>query len=85
MKEKMKSLKGIGGGDFGGRVNEESAEVQMEKFLVNELMHVFYKIENAPMLLSIKKVSIKKSFAAPDSLDVTMTISLFTGPPDSLK
>ena len=80
MKEKMKSLKGIEGRDFGGRVNEESAEVQMEKVTVNELMHLFYKIENAPMLLSIKKVSIKKSFALPELLDVTMTISLFTGP-----
>jgi hypothetical protein len=80
IKEKMKSLKGIGGRDFGGRVNEESAEVQMEKVAVNELMHVFYKIENAPMPLSIKKVSIKKSFAFPELLDITMTISLFTGP-----
>ena len=85
MKEKMKSIKGIEGRDFGGRANEESAEVQMEKVTVNELVHLFYKIENTPMLLSIKKVSIKKSFAFPELLDVTMTISLFTGPSVSLK
>lgn len=85
IKEKMKSIKGIEGRDIGGQTNEESAEVQIEKVTMNELIHIFYKIENAPMLLSIKKVSIKKSFAAPELLDVTMTISLFTGPPDSLK
>lgn len=85
IKEKMKSIKGIEGRDIGGKTNEETAEVQMEKVTVNELVHVFYKIENAPMLLSIKKVSIKKSFALPELLDVTMTISLFTSPPVNLK
>lgn len=85
VKEKMKSIKGIEGRDIGGQTNEESAEVQIEKVTLNELIHIFYKIENAPMLLSIKKVSIKKSFTAPELLDVNMTISLFTGPLDSHK
>jgi len=85
VKDKMKSIKGVEGRDIGGQMNEESAEVQIEKVTVNELIHIFYKIENAPMLLSIKKVSIKKSFTAPELLDVIMTISLFTGLPDSHK
>jgi hypothetical protein len=80
IKEKVKSIKGIEDRDLGGRINEESADVQMEKITANELINVFFKIENSPMLLSIKKVSIKKSFASPELLDVNMTISLFTGP-----
>ncbi|MDO8784633.1 MAG: hypothetical protein Q7J12_00295 [Syntrophales bacterium] len=80
IKEKMKSLKGIENRDVGGQTNEESAEVQIEKLTLNELVQVFYKIENSPVLFSIKRVSAKKSFTSPELLDVTMTISLFTGP-----
>ncbi len=78
VKGKMKSIKGIGGREIKGQLNEETAEVQMEKVNMNELVNIFYKLENAPLLLSIQKVALKKSFDKPDLLDVTVTVSLFT-------
>lgn len=80
VKEKMKSFKGIGDREIKGQLKEETAEVQMEKVNLNELVNIFYKLENAPLLLSIKKVALKKSFEKPDLLDVTITVSLFTSP-----
>ena len=81
----MKSIKGIGGREIKGQLNEETAEVQMEKVNLNELVNIFYKLENAPLLLSIQKVALKKSFEKPDLLDVTMTVSLFTSPAAGLR
>lgn len=80
VKEKMKSIKGLGGREIEGQMHEETAEFQMEKVDLNELVNIFYKLENAPLLLSIQKVSIRKSFERPDLLDVTGTVSLFTSP-----
>ncbi len=85
VKGKMKSIKGIGGREIKGQLNEETAEVQMEKVNMNELVNIFYKLENAPLLLSIQKVALKKSFDKPDLLDVTMTVSLFTSPAAGLR
>ncbi|MBU2623520.1 MAG: hypothetical protein KKD92_14520 [Proteobacteria bacterium] len=80
VKGKMKSIKGIGGREIKDQLNEEAAEVQMEKVDLNELVNIFYKLENAPLLLSIQKVALRKSFEKPDLLDVTITVSLFTSP-----
>ena len=85
VKEKMKSIKGIGGREIKDQLNEETAEVQMEKVDLNELVNIFYKLENAPLLLSIQKVALRKSFDKQDLLDVTMTVSLFTSPADGLR
>lgn len=85
VKGKMKSIKGIEGREIKGQLNEETAEVQMEKVNMNELVNIFYKLENAPLLLSIQKVALKKSFDKPDLLDVTMTVSLFTSPAAGLR
>ncbi len=78
IKGKMKSVKVTGTREMKGAMTEETAEVQLEKVNMNELVNVIHKTENAPMLLSLKKVMIKKSFERPDLLDVTMTISLFS-------
>lgn len=85
IKGKMKSIRGIGGREIQGQMNEETAEVKMEKVNMNELVNILYKLENAPMLLSIQKVALKKSFDKPDLLDVTMTVSLFTSPATGLR
>ena len=89
VKGKMRSIRGIGGREIKGReikgqLNEETAEVQMEQVNMNELVNILYKLENAPLLLSIQKIAIKKSFDKPDLLDVTMTIALFTRSADGL-
>ncbi len=78
IKGKVKSIKGTGTKKTIDKMSEESAEIQIEKLNMTELMHMFYKIENAPMILAVKKVTMKKSFESPDFLDLTMTVSLFT-------
>jgi len=50
----------------------------MEKLNMTELVHMLYKMDNAPMILAVKKVDIKKSFENADLLDVTMSVSLFS-------
>jgi len=85
VKGKMRFIRGIGGREIKGQLNEETAEIQMEQVNMNELVNILYKLENAPLLLSIQKVAIKKSFDKPDLLDVTMTIALFTRSADGLQ
>src|SRR5208337_4363674 len=77
-KGKIKSIKGLGSREIKAELREESAEVQLEKVTMNEMINIFYRVENTPLMLSIKKVAIKKSFENPELLDITMTVSLFT-------
>jgi hypothetical protein len=72
----MKSVKLIGAKKVMDQISEESAEIQMEKLNMSEVVNLFYKIENAPMILAVKRVAIKKSFENPELLDVTMSVSL---------
>jgi hypothetical protein len=39
------------------------------------MINVFYRIENAPMVLTVKKATIKKSFENPELLNITMVLS----------
>lgn len=78
IKGKMKSVKGVGTKEIQGPMTEESAEVQMEKVTLNEMVNMFYRIGEAPMILSVKRVTMKKSFENPELLNVTMTVALFT-------
>lgn len=78
IKGKIKSIKGLEDREIEGRMNEKSAEVMIEQVSLNELVNIFYKIENAPLLLKINNASINKSFASPELLDISMSISLFT-------
>lgn len=77
LKGKMKSLKALGNRELPGG-SEETAEIYLEKVSMNELVNIFYSIENAPMPISIKKTNIKKSFEKPELLDITITISFFS-------
>ncbi|MFZ3136345.1 MAG: hypothetical protein WA126_03010 [Thermodesulfovibrionales bacterium] len=75
LKQKVKSVKSSGMREIGDSIEEE-AEVQVEKIDINEAVNIFYKIENAPMLLSLRKMSMKTSFENPAQLSLTMTIAL---------
>lgn len=75
LKRKVKSVKPTGTKDLKETIEEE-AEVQVEKVDMNEMVNIFHKIENSPMILSIKKTTIKTSFENPTLLDITMTIAL---------
>lgn len=78
VKDKIKSVKAVGSREMKGSMSEESAEVRMERTTMNEMVNIFSKIEDAPMILSVKRVTMKKSFENPELLDITMTVSLFT-------
>ncbi|HUO76429.1 MAG TPA: hypothetical protein VMU21_02535 [Thermodesulfovibrionales bacterium] len=78
IKGKLKSVKGLGSREIKGPMTEESAEVQLERVSMNELVNMFYRIREAPVILSVKRATMKKAFENPDFLDVTMTIALFT-------
>jgi general secretion pathway protein M len=75
---KVKSIKGTGTRKTPNQMNEDTAEIQIEKLSINEVVQLVYKIENAPMILAMKTVVIKKSFEDPGLLDITLTVSLFT-------
>jgi len=75
LKSKVKSVKPTGTKDVKEAIEEE-AEVQVEKVDMNEMVNIFYKIENAPIILSIKKTNMKTSFENPALLNITMTIAL---------
>jgi hypothetical protein len=72
---KVKSVKPTGTKDrqFG---TEEEAEIQLEKMNMNEMVNILYRVENSPMILSVKKTSIRTSFENPSLLNVTINISL---------
>jgi len=74
LKDKVKTVKSTGRRDIKDGFEEE-AELQIEKVSMNEMVNIFYKIENAPMVLTIKKASIKKSFENPELLNIILTLS----------
>lgn len=74
LKDKVKTVKSTGRRDIKDGFEEE-AELQIEKVSMNEMVNIFYKIENTPMLLAIKKAAIKKSFGNPELLNITLTLS----------
>jgi general secretion pathway protein M len=77
LNEKVKSVKSAGTKEKKYAVEEE-ADVSVEKVSMNELVNILYKIENAPMILSVKRTTIKSSFDNPSLLNITMTIGLIT-------
>jgi general secretion pathway protein M len=77
LNEKVKSVKSAGTKEK-KYATEEEADVSVEKVTMNEMMNILYKIENAPMILSVKRTSIKSSFDDPSLLNITMTIGLIT-------
>ena len=54
---------------------EEEADVYIEKVTMNEMVNIFYRIKNAPMVLTVKKVTVKKSFENPELLNISLILS----------
>lgn len=75
LNQKVKSVKPTTTRDKKYAVEEE-ADVEVEKVSMNELVNILYKLENAPMVLLIKKARLKTSFEDPSLLNITMTIGL---------
>ena len=74
LKGKVKSVKPLGAKEQKG-VSEERAEVVVKGVNMNEMVNILYNVENAPMLLIIKKINIKTSFENPELLDLNITLS----------
>lgn len=54
---------------------EEEADLFLEKVTMNEMANIFYRIEHAPMILTVKKATIKQSFENPQLLNITLVLS----------
>lgn len=74
LKDKVKTVKNTGKRETKDRIEEE-ADVSVEKVTMNEMLNIFYRIDHAPMILTIKKVAVKQSFENPELLNITLMLS----------
>jgi general secretion pathway protein M len=74
LKDKVKTVKSTGKRETKDGV-EEGADVTVEKVTMNEMVNIFYRIEHAPMILTIRKVTVKQSFDNPELLNVNLMLS----------
>jgi general secretion pathway protein M len=74
LKDKLKTVKSAGKREVRDGFEEE-ADISIEKVSMNEMVNIFYRIENAPMILTIKKATIKKSFENPELLNISLVLS----------
>jgi hypothetical protein len=74
LKDKVKTVKSTGRKEIRDGFEEE-ADVYLEKITMNEMINIFYRIENAPMVLTVKKAEVKKSFENPQLLNISLSVS----------
>lgn len=74
LKDKVKTVKATGKRESKDG-SEEEADVYIEKVTMNETVNIFYRIENAPMVLTIKKATVKKAFENPELLNISLSLS----------
>jgi len=74
LKGKLKTVKPSGTKEVNGG-SEEEADIYIEKVTMNEMVNIFYTIEYSPMVLTMKKATIKKSFENPELLNISLTLS----------
>ena len=74
LKDKIKTLKSTGKKEIKDGF-EEDADLTIEKVTMNEMVNILYRIENAPMVLTMKKVAIKKSFENPELMNISLDLS----------
>jgi general secretion pathway protein M len=74
LKDRLKSIKSTGRRETNDGYEEE-ADISIEKLSMNEMVNIFYRIENAPMVLTLKKVAIKKSFENPELMNISLLVS----------
>ncbi|MEW6587210.1 MAG: hypothetical protein AB1442_16565 [Nitrospirota bacterium] len=74
LKDKLKTLKSTGKREVTEGF-EEDADLYVEKVTMNEMVNIFYKIQSAPMILSVKRVTVKKAFDNHELLNISLGIS----------
>lgn len=77
LKKKIKSTKGLGSREKKDSYTEESVEIIAEGLTMNEVVNLFYKIDKAPMMLSIRSFTLKRSFENPEHLNLQIGLALF--------
>ncbi|MCX8069643.1 MAG: hypothetical protein N2738_03985 [Thermodesulfovibrionales bacterium] len=77
IKKRIKSLKGLPNRDIKDFYLEESVDIVAENMTMNEIANLLFKLERAPMMISIKTLNIKKSFENPERLNIQITLSQF--------
>ena len=76
LKDKMKTVKSSGTREVNEGFEEE-ADIYIEKVTMNEMVNILYTIEHSPMVLTVEKATIKKSFEDPELLNISLTLSFF--------
>ena len=74
LKDKLKTVKSTATKEVNEGYQEE-ADIYIEKVTMNEMVNIFYSIEHTPMVLTMKKATIKKSFENPELLNISLTLS----------
>ncbi|MDA8388184.1 MAG: hypothetical protein M0Z58_05925 [Nitrospiraceae bacterium] len=74
LKGKMATIKPLDTTRINGFTSER-AQVTFSVVNLNEMVNLLYRIENAPMLLSIRRAEFRSSFAAP-ALDINLVLAL---------
>lgn len=74
LKKKIATLKPLETRQVNGMTSER-AEITLKQVDLNETVNLLYRIENAPMLLTIRQAEFKNSFSAP-ALDIRLVLAL---------
>lgn len=74
LQDRLASLKPLDTSQSDGMTSEK-AEMSLKKMDLNEAVNVLYRLENAPMLLTVKEVELTSSFSAP-ALDMRVVVEL---------
>ena len=74
LRDNIKTVKSVGKKETEDGIEEE-ADVSVEKVTMNEMVNIFYRLEHAPMILTVKKVTLKQSFENPELLNLNLLVS----------
>lgn len=74
LKGKVATINPLGTKTIDGFTSEQ-AEVTLKKVDLNETVNLLYRVENAPMLLTVKEADFRNSFSAP-ALDIRLVLAL---------
>jgi len=77
LKDRLKTVKPSGTKEVKEGI-EEGADIYIEKVTMNEMVNIFYTIEHTPMVLTMRKATIKKSFENPELLNISLTLSFLS-------
>jgi hypothetical protein len=74
LRDRVKTVKSTGKREM-KEGTAEDADVSIEKVSMNEMVNIFYRIKHAPMILAVRKATVKKSFENPELLNITLSLS----------